>query len=177
MSRISNNPVSIPSGVKVNLTGQNIKVEGSNGSTEHVIHELVQVVQENEGLKVSTNDSSKMANALAGTTRSLIQNMVIGVSEGFEKKLEINGVGYRAQVQGKILNLTLGLSHPVNYKIPEGIVIEAPSQTEIVVKGFDKQKVGQVSAEIRDFRKPEPYKGKGIKYADEHIIRKEAKKV
>ncbi len=176
MSRVSNSPVAIPSGVKVNLAGQSIKIEGSKGSIEHVVHDLVQVVQENEELKVSVNDSSKAANALAGTTRSLVQNMVTGVTDGFEKKLEINGVGYRAQVQGKVLNLTLGLSHPVNYEIPEGITIEAPSQTEIIVKGIDKQKVGQVSAEIRAYRRPEPYKGKGIKYADEVIIRKEAKK-
>ena len=176
MSRVSNNPVVIPSGVKVSLAGQNVKIEGTKGSTEHVVNNLVQVVQENEELKVSANDSSKTANALAGTTRSLIQNMVTGVTDGFEKKLEINGVGYRAQVQGKVLNLTLGLSHPVNYEIPDGITIEAPSQTEIIVKGIDKQKVGQVSAEIRAYRRPEPYKGKGIKYADEVIVRKEAKK-
>ncbi len=176
MSRISNNPVSLPSGVKFNLEGQKVTVEGSKGTLTYVIHDLVKVVQEEEVLKVSANDSSKQANALAGTTRSLLQNMVTGVTEGFEKKLEINGVGYRAQVQGKVLNLTLGFSHPVNYEIPEGITIETPSQTEIVVKGIDKQKVGQVSAEIRNYRKPEPYKGKGIKYADEVIVRKEAKK-
>ncbi len=176
MSRVSNNPVVIPSGVTINLAGQKLKVESSKGAIEHSIHELVEVIQESEELKVSANNSSKSANALAGTTRSLIQNMVTGVSTGFEKKLEINGVGYRAQVQGKVLNLTLGLSHPVNYAIPDGITIEAPSQTEIIVKGIDKQKVGQVSAEIRAYRSPEPYKGKGIKYADEVIIRKEAKK-
>ena len=176
MSRVSNSPVAIPSGVKVNLAGQNIKVEGSKGSIEHVVHNHVEVVHEDELIKFSVNNSSKTANALAGTTRSLVQNMVTGVSDGFEKKLEINGVGYRAQVQGKVLNLTLGLSHPVNYEIPEGISIEAPSQTEIIVRGIDKQKVGQVSAEIRAYRRPEPYKGKGIKYADEVIVRKEAKK-
>lgn len=176
MSRIANNPVSLASGVKINISGQGIKVEGSKGSFDYAVHQLVNVSQEDENLLVSPKDGSKNANAIAGTTRSIIQNMVTGVSEGFEKKLQINGVGYRAQVQGKVLNLTLGLSHPVNYEIPEGITIETPSQTEIIVKGSDKQKVGQVSAEIRSYRKPEPYKGKGIKYADEHIIRKEAKK-
>ena len=176
MSRISSNPIVVPSSVKVNLVGQSVTVESAKGSIAHVVNDLVQVVHENEELRVSANDASKQANAIAGTTRSLIQNMVTGVTEGFEKKLEINGVGYRAQVQGKVLNLTLGLSHPVNYQIPEGITIEAPSQTEIIVKGIDKQKVGQVSAEIRAYRSPEPYKGKGIKYADEVIVRKEAKK-
>ncbi|MFK8068254.1 MAG: 50S ribosomal protein L6 [Gammaproteobacteria bacterium] len=176
MSRVSNNPVYLPSGIKVSLDGQMIKIEGSKGSLEHNVHDLVKIIQEDESLKFSVNNSSKEANALAGTTRAVVQNMVTGVSDGFVKKLEINGVGYRAQVQGKVLNLTLGLSHPVNYEIPEGISIEAPSQTEIIVKGIDKQQVGQVSAEIRAYRRPEPYKGKGIKYADEVIIRKEAKK-
>ncbi len=176
MSRIAKAPVSIPSGVKIDLNGQLLNVEGPKGKITQNINELVGLVVEGEELKVAPNNGSKTANALAGTTRSLVQNMVTGVSEGFEKKLQINGVGYRAQAQGKVLNLTLGLSHPVNYEVPEGITVETPTQTEIVVKGIDKQKVGQVSAEIRAYRGPEPYKGKGIKYADETIIRKEAKK-
>lgn len=176
MSRVAKSPISIPNNVKISIAGEMVKVEGPKGFVEHQLNEFVHVENDAEHIKVSPKIVTKSSNALAGTTRSLIQNMVTGVSEGFEKKLEINGVGYRAQVQGKVLNLTLGLSHPVNYQIPEGISIEAPSQTQIVVKGIDKQQVGQVSAEIRAFRGPEPYKGKGIKYADEVIVRKEAKK-
>lgn len=176
MSRIAKAPVALPSGVKVNVDGQTVNVEGPKGKISHDLHQLITLNVEGEELKVEAANTSKTATALAGTTRSLVQNMVTGVTDGFEKKLEINGVGYRAQAQGKVLNLTLGLSHPVNYEAPEGITIETPSQTEILVKGIDKQKVGQVSAEIRAYRGPEPYKGKGIKYADETIIRKEAKK-
>lgn len=143
---------------------------------KHDAHPLVDVKQEDGLLKFAARNNSKNARALSGTTRALIQNMVTGVSDGFERKLEINGVGYRAQAQGKVLNLTLGFSHPVNFNIPEGITIETPSQTEIIVKGMDKQKVGQVAANIRDYRPPEPYKGKGVRYTGERIIRKEAKK-
>jgi len=176
MSRIANNPITIPGGVDVNIVGSLITVKGSKGELSHNIHSLVKVEQKDNELKTSVNNNSKFANALSGTTRALIQNIVTGVSEGFERKLEIVGVGYRAAVSGKVLNLTLGFSHPVKFQIPEGITIETPSQTEIVIKGFDKQKVGQVAANIRAYRPPEPYKGKGVRYLDERIIRKEAKK-
>jgi large subunit ribosomal protein L6 len=140
------------------------------------MHALVSANQENTVLRVVAVDESQAANALSGTTRAILQNMVIGVSVGFEKKLSIVGVGYRAQAQGQKLNLSLGFSHPVVYEIPKEVQVDTPSQTEIVVKGIDKQKVGQVAANIRAYRKPEPYKGKGVRYFDEHIIRKEAKK-
>lgn len=176
MSRIANAPVSLPSGVEVTLKGQQIKVKGSKGELEWNVHELVSVKQEETVVKVSANDSSKHAVALAGTTRALVNNMVEGVSAGFEKKLTIIGVGYRAQAQGQKLNLTLGFSHPVVYEVPEGIKVTTPSNTEIVVTGIDKQRVGQVAAEIRSYRKPEPYKGKGVRYSDEYVLRKQAKK-
>jgi len=176
MSRIANNPVTIPSGVDVNIAGSLITIKGSKGELSHNIHPLVKVEQEDNELKTTVNNNSKSANALSGTTRSLIQNLVTGVSEGFERKLEIVGVGYRAAVAGKKLNLSLGFSHPVEFAIPEGITIETPSQTEVVIKGVDKQQVGQVAANIRAYRPPEPYKGKGVRYSDERIIRKEAKK-
>ncbi|RBP49823.1 50S ribosomal protein L6 [Arenicella xantha] len=176
MSRIANAPVSIPSGVEVTLDGQLVKVKGSKGQLEWNVHELVTVKQEDTDIKVSANRDSKEAVALAGTTRALVNNMVTGVSAGFQKKLTIIGVGYRAQAQGQTLNLTLGFSHPVAYAIPEGIKVETPSNTEIVVSGVDKQAVGQVAAEIRAYRKPEPYKGKGVRYADEYVLRKQAKK-
>ncbi len=176
MSRIANSPVSIPSGVDVNIAGSMITIKGSKGELSHDIHPLVKVEQEDNVLKTSVNNNSMSANALSGTTRALIQNIVTGVSEGFERKLEIVGVGYRASVSGKVLNLNLGFSHPVKFAIPEGISIETPSQTEVVIKGVDKQQVGQVAANIRAYRPPEPYKGKGVRYSDERIIRKEAKK-
>ena len=176
MSRISNAPVDLPSGVEVTLQGSLVKVKGSKGELEWNVHDLVSVAQEDAQLKVSVNNASKDANMLAGTTRALINNMVTGVSAGFEKKLTIIGVGYRAQAQGQKLNLTLGFSHPVVYEVRDGIKVETPSNTEIVVTGIDKQKVGQVAAEIRAYRKPEPYKGKGIRYKDEYVLRKAAKK-
>ncbi len=176
MSRIANNPITIPSGVDVNIVGSMVTVKGGKGELSHNVHPLVKVEQENNLLKTTVNNNSKTANALSGTTRALIQNLVTGVSEGFERKLDIVGVGYRAAVSGKVLNLTLGFSHPVAFDIPEGISIETPSQTEIIIKGSDKQQVGQVAANIRRFRPPEPYKGKGVRYSDERIIRKEAKK-
>lgn len=176
MSRVANNPVAVPSGVDVKIDGQNIAVKGGNGNLTHTVHAKVSVALEDGELRFAVNDGSQQANALSGTTRALVNNMVTGVSQGFEKKLLLVGVGYRAQAKGNVLNLTLGFSHPVDHPIPDGITIETPSQTEIVVKGADKQKVGQVAAEIRRYRPPEPYKGKGVKYADEHIIRKEAKK-
>ncbi len=176
MSRIANAPVGLPGGVEVTLNGQALKVKGSKGELEWNVHELVTVKQEEAELKVSANDGSKQAVALAGTTRALVNNMVTGVTDGFEKKLTIIGVGYRAQAQGQKLNLTLGFSHPVVYEVPAGVKVETPSNTEIIVTGIDKQKVGQVAAEIRAYRKPEPYKGKGVRYADEYVLRKQAKK-
>jgi len=176
MSRIANNPVEIPSGVEVNISGQSMSVKGKNGNMSMEVNNMVQVKQEDNVLMFSGKEGVDGSVAMAGTMRSLVNNMVVGVSQGFEKKLELIGVGYRAQAQGNKLNLTLGFSHPVVYDVPEGISVETPSQTEIVVKGADKQKVGQVSAEIRAYRPPEPYKGKGVRYSDERVIRKEAKK-
>ena len=176
MSRIAKNPVELPSGVEIKINGQSVTVKGGKGSLDHEIHNSVKITQDDKVLTFAPKDGSKTANALAGTTRALINNMVTGVSQGFEKKLQLVGVGYRAQAQGKKLNLTLGFSHPVDYEVPEGITVETPSQTDIVVKGIDKQAVGQVAAKIRSYRPPEPYKGKGVKYADEVIVRKEAKK-
>lgn len=177
MSRVAKNPVNIPSGVEVTLNGQMINVKGAKGNLSLDIHSDVEVKKEDNTLTFAprtTGDGG--STALAGTTRALINNMVTGVSAGFEKKLELVGVGYRAQVQGNKLNLTLGFSHPVEYPVPEGITIETPSQTEVVIRGVDKQKVGQIAANIRAYRPPEPYKGKGVKYANERIVRKEAKK-
>lgn len=157
--------------------GEQIAVKGPKGRLEMVSNTLVNVAQEDGVLKISAQDeANKQSVAMSGTIRALINNMVTGVSDGFERKLQIVGVGYRAQAQGKKLNLTLGFSHPVVYEVPEGVEVETPSQTEIVVKGADKQQVGQVSAEIRSFRPPEPYKGKGVRYSDEHVVRKQAKK-
>ncbi|HID81642.1 MAG TPA: 50S ribosomal protein L6 [Chromatiales bacterium] len=176
MSRVAKNPITVPSAVDVNVSGQQVTIKGSKGNLELAVHDTVKVEFEDGKIQVALSDQDAQDYAMAGTMRALLNNMVKGVSEGFERKLELVGVGYRAQVQGKKLNLTLGFSHPVEYAVPEGITIEAPSPTEVVVKGVDKQKVGQVAAEIRAFRPPEPYKGKGVKYADERIIRKEAKK-
>ena len=176
MSRIASSPVEIPKGVEVNLSGKELSIKGGKGQMNLTIHELVEISQEDSVLKFAGAQAGKKSVALAGTFRSLVNNMVVGVSTGFQKELLLQGVGYRAQMQGKSLNLTLGFSHPVVYTIPDGIEIETPSQTQIVVKGVDKQKVGQVSAEIRAFRPPEPYKGKGVRYADEYVKRKEAKK-
>ena len=176
MSRVAKKPVELPSGVEVSINGQAVTVKGSKGTMDREIHNSVEIRQEDNVLTFAPKDGSKTAMALAGTARALINNMVEGVSQGFEKKLQLVGVGYRAQAQGQKLNLTLGFSHPVDYPVPEGITVETPSQTDVVVKGIDKQKVGQVAAEIRAYRPPEPYKGKGVKYADEIIVRKEAKK-
>jgi len=175
MSRVANNPVVLPSGVEVTL-GNVIKVKGPKGELTQKANSLVTVSQEDNQLKFASTSSEIAANAMAGTMRALLNNMVTGVSQGFEKKLTLIGVGYRAQVQGKKLNLSLGFSHPVDHEIPDGITIECPSQTEVIVKGIDKQKVGQTAANIRAYRPPEPYKGKGVRYSDEHVVRKEAKK-
>lgn len=176
MSRVANNPIALPSGVEVKLEGQRVSVKGSRGSMDFRMHPDVSVAQEEGTLKVSARNGSKAARALAGTTRAVVNNMVTGVSQGFERRLLIQGVGYRAQVQGGKLNLQLGFSHPVEYELPQGIEAQTPSQTEIVLSGVDKQLVGQVAAEIRSFRPPEPYKGKGVRYSDERVRRKEAKK-
>lgn len=174
MSRVANNPVQLPSGVEVKIDGQALTVKGSKGALEMSLVDGVQVSQDDNVLTF-TFDGEK-SKAMAGTTRALVNNMVVGVSEGWEKKLVLNGVGYRAKADGKSVNLTVGLSHPVDYILPEGVSAETPTQTEVVVKGIDKQAVGQAAAEIRSFRPPEPYKGKGIRYADENVRRKEAKK-
>ncbi|MFT6791323.1 MAG: large subunit ribosomal protein L6 [Cellvibrionaceae bacterium] len=176
MSRIANNPIQLPSGVEVKLDGQNLLVKGSGGSHSIVINGDVSLVQEEKVLKFAPRKSGKRSDALAGTFRSLVNNMVIGVSQGFEKKLLLNGVGYRAKVSNNTLNLVLGFSHDINYELPDGVKAETPSQTEIVLRSSDKQLLGHVAAKIRAFRPPEPYKGKGVRYADEHIRRKEAKK-
>ncbi len=176
MSRVAKSPVEIPAGVEVKLAGQHIAVKGGMGQLELDIHMAVEVKQEENVLTFEARDGSKLSRAMSGTTRALVNNMVTGVSAGFAKNLKLVGVGYRAQLQGKTLNLSLGFSHPVVYALPEGVTAETPSQTDIVIKGIDKQLVGQVAAEIRDFRRPEPYKGKGVRYADERVRRKEAKK-
>ena len=176
MSRIANSPVELPSGVEVNIANGLVSVKGSNGSMSLQLHDLVDIVNEDNQLKLSSKKESKEAVAMTGTFRSLVNNIVVGVSEGFEKKLQLIGVGYRAKAEGKSVNLVVGYSHPIDYKLPEGVTADTPTQTEIVIKGADKQQVGQVAAEIRKFRPPEPYKGKGIRYADEQVFRKEAKK-
>jgi large subunit ribosomal protein L6 len=176
MSRIAKAPVAIASGVDVKINGQQVAVKGSKGSMELTVNDLVEVKQEEGQLSVAPRADEKDSWAMAGTMRALLNNLIVGVSAGFEKRLTLIGVGYRAQAKGKTLNLSLGFSHPVDYAVPEGITIETPSQTEVVVSGCDKQKVGQVAAEIRAFRPPEPYKGKGVRYTDEHVVRKEAKK-
>ncbi len=175
MSRIGKNPVIVPAGVEVSL-GDEIVVKGPLGTLKTAQSPAVVVVFENGQLKVSTVNDEKFSNAMWGTMRANLQNMVTGVSKGFEKRLTLVGVGYRAQAQGATLNLSLGFSHPVVYPLPDGVKAECPTQTEIVIKGVDKQKIGQVASEIRAFRKPEPYKGKGVRYADEVVIIKETKK-
>lgn len=176
MSRIAKKPVEIPGGIELTINGRELIVKGSKGTLSVTLHDDVEVNQEDNVLSFSPRDDKKSSMALTGTTRSVVNNIITGVSSGFEKKLQLVGVGYRAQAQGKKLSLSLGFSHPIDFEIPEGIEIETPAATEIVVKGCDKQRVGQVCAEIRAFRPPEPYKGKGVKYADEQVIRKEAKK-
>ena len=176
MSRVAKAPVELPQGVEFKQDGNSVTIKGSKASLSLELNSEVELKQEENTLTVSPRSGSRFATAIAGTTRSLLANMVQGVTDGFERKLELVGVGYRAQAQGSKLNLTLGFSHPVVYQVPEGISVETPSQTEVVVKGTDKQKVGQVAAEIRGFRPPEPYKGKGVRYADERVQIKEAKK-
>lgn len=175
MSRVAKAPVTIPAGVEVKFDGQEITVKGKNGTLSRVLNNAVTVNQEDNQLKVSLKDGATEI-AQAGTARALINNMVIGVTEGFSRKLQLIGVGYKVQVQGSKLNLALGFSHPVEHELPQGITAECPSQTEVVIKGADKQLVGQVAANVRGYRPPEPYKGKGVRYADETVLRKEAKK-
>ena len=176
MSRIGKKPITVPSGVTVNLDGQNVSVKGPKGELTLTLVDDVSIENGEQGLVVAPRAETQRARAMWGMQRTLVQNNVTGVSEGFVKKLEINGVGYRAQMQGKNLQLQLGFSHDVIYKVSEGIEIKTPKQTEIEVSGIDKQLVGQVAADIRAYRPPEPYKGKGVKYVDEYIFRKEGKK-
>jgi large subunit ribosomal protein L6 len=176
MSRIGKKPVPVPTGVTVNLAGQNISVKGPRGELKLALVEHVLAKLENGKVSVNPRDQTKLARSCWGMSRTMIANMIKGVTQGYSRQLEINGVGYRANVQGKVLQLNLGYSHDVNYAIPEGIEIKTPKPTEIVVSGIDKQRVGQVAAEIREFRSPEPYKGKGVKYSGERIFRKQGKK-
>ena len=175
MSRIGKLPVAIPAGVKVSLDGTKITVQGPKGSLSQELHERMNIAVETDQILVNRPSDAKEDTALHGLTRALINNMVVGVTTGFQKDLEINGVGYRAEISGKVLTLSLGFSHPVVYELPEGITVEVEKQTKLSVKGIDKQLVGSVAAKIRSFREPEPYKGKGIKYADERIVRKAGK--
>jgi len=176
MSRIGKKPVAIPAGVTANVAGQSVSVKGPKGTLQLMLHDDVSAKLESGAVHIQPRSESKRARAMWGMSRSLLTNIVTGVTKGFEKRLEITGVGYRATMQGKNLQLALGYSHEINYRIPDGITIATPKPTEIVVTGIDRQKVGQVAAEIRDFRPPEPYKGKGVKYAGEYIFRKEGKK-
>lgn len=176
MSRVAKAPVTVPAGVEITLQGQEVTIKGAKGTLSRVINEAVEISNADQQLTFAPREGFVDGWAQAGTARALLNNMVQGVSQGYERKLLLQGVGYRAQAQGSKLNLSLGFSHPVEFEVPEGITVETPSQTEVVVKGADKQLVGQVAANIRAFRKPEPYKGKGVRYADEQVRRKEAKK-
>lgn len=176
MSRVAKNPIPVPAGVDVNLSAGAITVKGPQGALTQNLHGLVSVQHADGKLQVSPVDDSTAANALSGTTRAILANMVHGVSAGFERKLNLVGVGYRAQAQGSKLSLSLGFSHPVEHVMPDGVKVETPTQTEILIKGADKQKVGQVAADIRAYRPPEPYKGKGVRYSDEVVSLKETKK-
>ena len=176
MSRIGKKAVAVPNGVTANIQGQTVSIKGPKGTLQLVLHDDVTAKMDKGEIKIDPRFETKRARSQWGTARTLVNNLISGVTKGFEEKLEINGVGYRAAVQGKQLNLQLGYSHDINYPIPQGIAIATPKPTEIVITGVDKQQVGQVAAEIRSFRGPEPYKGKGVKYAGEYIFRKEGKK-
>ena len=176
MSRVAKNPIIIPDGVNISIDDKNVTVKGSKGELDFLLSLSISLNIDDNAITVSYDESNQKSVALAGTTRSIINNMIIGVSIGFEKKLELIGVGYRAKASGKLLELTLGFSHPVKYQLPDDVQVETPSQTEVVLKSHNKQILGQVAAEIRAFRPPEPYKGKGVRYADEQVKRKEAKK-
>ncbi|MGD9604162.1 MAG: 50S ribosomal protein L6 [Gammaproteobacteria bacterium] len=171
MSRVGKKPIPVPKGVEVQINGQAIAVKGPKGALDCILNHRVQVVQADGELQISPRDETQDGNAQSGTARALLANMVTGVSNGFERRLDINGVGYRAQAKGQVVSLSLGFSHPVEFAVPAGITVETPTQTEIVIKGIDKQKVGQVAANIRAYRPPEPYKGKGVRYRDEMIRR------
>ena len=176
MSRVAKNPIIVPDGVNISVDDKNVTVKGSKGELDFLLSLSISLNIDDNAITVSYDESNQKSVALAGTTRSIINNMIIGVSVGFEKKLELIGVGYRAKASGKLLELTLGFSHPVKYQLPDDVQVETPSQTEVVLKSHNKQILGQVAAEIRAFRPPEPYKGKGVRYADEKVKRKEAKK-
>ena len=176
MSRVAKNPIEIVEGVDVNVDKNSIEVKGKIGEMKFDLHESIELEVNENIITVKYDDSIQQSIALAGTTRAIVNNMIVGVSKGFEKKLELKGVGYRAKASGKLLELTLGFSHPVKYQLPEEVQVETPSQTEVVLKSHNKQILGQAAAEIRAFRPPEPYKGKGVRYSDENVRRKEAKK-
>ncbi|MDR2678130.1 MAG: 50S ribosomal protein L6 [Zoogloeaceae bacterium] len=176
MSRVGKNPIALPAGVEIKAGAEEISVKGPLGSLKMAVSPAISVVVEGQSVRCERVEGVENSAALWGTARANLNNMVIGVSKGFEKKLTLVGVGYRAQAQGDAVNLTLGFSHPVVHKMPAGVKVETPSQTEIVIKGLDKQQVGQVAAEIRAYRRPEPYKGKGVRYADEVVVLKETKK-
>lgn len=176
LSRMAKTPLAIPAGVEVTLDGSNVKVKGPLGSLEYTFNDTVTITKDGTNIVFATKEDSKFAKALSGTVKAVMNNMVTGVTKGFEKKLTILGVGYRAQAQGANLNLTLGFSHPIVFQAPAGIKVETPTQTEILIKGIDKQLVGQAAADIRSYRPVEPYKGKGVRYADEVVILKETKK-
>jgi large subunit ribosomal protein L6 len=176
MSRVAKAPISVSSPTTVSIDGQHVTVKGKQGELQWTVHPDVRVVFENGEISVAPAAANTASWAFAGTTRAVLNNMVVGCTTGFQKKLSLVGVGYRAQAKGPVLSLSLGFSHPVEYQVPEGVTVETPSQTEILVSGADKQRVGQAAAEIRAYRPPEPYKGKGVRYADEQVLRKEAKK-
>ncbi|NMG33935.1 50S ribosomal protein L6 [Azoarcus sp. TTM-91] len=176
MSRVAKNPVAIPTGVEVTISAAEIAIKGPLGTLRQSIHPAVSVEKDGEAIVCKAKDGADNARAMSGTVRALVNNMVNGVTKGFERKLTLVGVGYRAQAQGDKLNLSLGFSHPVVHQMPAGVKVETPSQTEVVIKGIDKQQVGQVAAEVRAYRSPEPYKGKGVRYSDEVVVLKETKK-
>lgn len=176
MSRIANNPVTLPAGVEFKLDGNNVSVKGAKGALQMTLHSSVEISQDAGVLRFAARNGDQQSRAMAGTTRALVNNMVLGVSQGFERKLQLVGVGYRVQVSGSVVNLSLGFSHPVEYHLPANVTAEAASATDLVLRSIDKQVLGQVAAEIREYRRPEPYKGKGVRYAEEVVRRKEAKK-
>ena len=176
MSRVAKSPVTIPAGVTVTINGQDVQVKGAKGELSTLLHDLVAVAQEGTELKLSPREDSQAAWMQAGTARAVMNNLVIGVSAGFERRLQLIGVGYKAAAKGKVLNLALGFSHPVDYNLPEGVTAETPTPTEIILKSVNKQLLGQAAANVRAYRPPEPYKGKGVRYVGENVLRKEAKK-
>ncbi len=176
MSRVAKSPVTIPAGVTVTINGQDVQVKGAKGELSTVLHDLVAIAQEGTELKLSPREESQAAWMQAGTARAVMNNLVIGVSAGFERRLQLIGVGYKAAAKGKVLNLALGFSHPVDYNLPEGVTAETPTPTEIILKSVNKQLLGQAAANVRAYRPPEPYKGKGVRYVGENVLRKEAKK-